>query len=569
MKKLIAAALFLATSMSAQTKLTPAKLHEIANDYYKWTQQEFPVSSSDQGMHTWDDRLTDYSPSAIEKRHAHGAKLLATVEATKPVGWSKDDKIDWILFRSQLDGANFFNAILKPESTNPDFYVGEASTAIFSLLKKDYDTAHNRALSAEARFKKMPAFFAQAKKNLTAPVKLNSQFAIESARAIDPLFKDSTDAIAKDLNPTERRSFDAARDNAIKATHDFADWLEKKLPSMKDWVPMGEAHYNFMLHRLLLLPLDAHDLAHLGDVELTRYRALESWLPDPSLADPDPKRAAHIPADQQEFLAAYQSREKEIIDFLREKKLVTLPEYLGPFLIRQLPEAFKPTSPGGFMNPPGIYDKDDSGFYFIPTYNPNSGNFYIRAAIEDPRPILGHEGIPGHFLQLSIANHLKNEIRRQQGDGVFVEGWALYGEEMMAREGLYPPNSPGFAQVMRLARYRAARIGVDVNLQTGRWTFPQAVQYFMDGGGLDKEAATGEAAGAATSPTQKICYITGKWQIMNLLGRYRDRKGASFRLGEFHDELLSHGSLPLSVIAWIMLDDPSDLEKAIGMKLLQ
>jgi len=562
MKKLMAAVLFFATSMSAQPKL-----HEIANDYYKWTQQEFPVNSSDQGMHTWDDRLTDYSPAAIQVRHAHVAQLLVTIQEMNRTGWSKDATIDWILFRSQLESANFSNNILKPESTNPDFYVSEVSTAIFSLLKKDYDTPRNRALSAEARFKKMQAFFAQAEKNLTAPVKLNSQFAIESARAIDPLFKDSTDPIAAALSASERKSFDQARDNAIKATHDFADWLEKKLPTMKDWAPMGETQYNFMLHRLLLLPIDAHDLAHLGDVELTRYRALESWLPDPSLADPDPKRAAHIPADQQEFLAAYQSREKEIIDFLREKNLVTLPGYLGPFLIRQLPEAFKPTSPGGFMNPPGIYDKDDSGFYFIPTYNPSSGNFYIRAAIEDPRPILGHEGIPGHFLQLSIANHLKNEIRRQQGDGVFVEGWALYDEEMLAREGLYPQNSPGFAQVMRLGRYRAARIGVDVNLQTGRWTFPQAVQYFMDGGGLDKEAATGEAAGAAATPTQKICYITGKWQIMNLLGRYRDRKGASFRLGEFHDDLLSHGSLPLSVIAWIMLDDPTDLEKATGMKL--
>ena len=55
------------------------------------------------------------------------------------------------------------------------------------------------------------------------------------------------------------------------------------------------------------------------------------------------------------------------------------------------------------MNPPGIYDADNGGFYFIPTYNPKSRNFYIRAAIEDPRPILGHEGIPGHFLQISIA----------------------------------------------------------------------------------------------------------------------------------------------------------------------
>jgi len=92
------------------------------------------------------------------------------------------------------------------------------------------------------------------------------------------------------------------------------------------------------------------------------------------------------------------------------------------------------------MNPPGIYDQDPSGFYFIPTYNPKSGNFYIRAAIEDPRPILGHEGIPGHFLQLSIANHLADEIRRQHSDGVFVEGWALYGEEMLMREGLYPTS---------------------------------------------------------------------------------------------------------------------------------
>ena len=65
------------------------------------------------------------------------------------------------------------------------------------------------------------------------------------------------------------------------------------------------------------------------------------------------------------------------------------------------------------MNAPGLYDKDPSGFYFIPTYDPKSRNFYIRAAIEDPRPILGHEGIPGHFLQISIANGLKNEIRRQ------------------------------------------------------------------------------------------------------------------------------------------------------------
>jgi uncharacterized protein (DUF885 family) len=140
-----------------------------------------------------------------------------------------------------------------------------------------------------------------------------------------------------------------------------------------------------------------------------------------------------------------------------------------------------------------------------------------------------------------------------------AEGWALYTEEMLSRQGLYPDGSAAQGQVLRLSRYRAARIGVDVNLHTGKWTFEEAVRYFMEAGGLDREAAEGEAAGAASSPLQKIAYMTGKWQIMGLLGRSRERKGAQFRLGAFHDELISYGTLPLSVIEWLMLDDDSGL----------
>ena len=131
------------------------------------------------------------------------------------------------------------------------------------------------------------------------------------------------------------------------------------------------------------------------------------------------------------------------------------------------------------------------------------------------------------------------------------------------RNGLYPDNSASQGQVLRLARYRSARIGVDVNLHTGKWTFEQAVEYFMEAGGLDHEAAEGEAAGAASNPTQKISYIIGKWQIMNLLGRYREKAGANFRLGQFHDELIKNGSLPLSIVEWIMLDDPSSVEQVL------
>jgi len=550
-------------AVQAQTPKTPADLRQLAAEYYNWRNQNFPVFSSDAGLHTWDNRLTDYSLSAVLARRLHAKELLAKVQAMPTADWSKEDRIDWLLFRAQLEGTVFFNRVIDFEQSDPQTYVNECSNGIFSLLKKEYDTPRNRALAATARLKQMPALIELGKQNLIKPVRLYAQLAIESARSIDSLFTDSLMTLARDLSPAEKNELVKSRDAALTSLHGFADWLERRLPGMPPFKPMGEENYNYILQNIYLLPLDANQVEMLGQAELARYRALESLLPDPSLADPNPARSKNIPPDQQAFLKAYESRQEEMINFLKTNKLISLPDYIGPFYIRQLPEAFKPTSPGGFMNPPGVYDKDPSGFYFIPTYNPASKNFYIRAAIEDPRPILGHEGIPGHFLQLSIANHLPNEIRRQHGDGIFVEGWALYGEEMLMRTGLYPNNSPGQGQILRLSRYRAARIGVDVNLHTGKWTFDQAVNYFMEAGGLDREAATGEAAGAAASPTQKITYMVGKWQIMRLLGKYRDKQGANFRLGQFHDDLLKNGSLPLSLVEWILLDDRTSLDQAL------
>ena len=556
----------LITKSSSEEVLGVAALRKMAADYYAWRNENYPVRSSDAGLHTWDNKLTDYSPVKIAARARHVRSLLEKVRAMKIDKWPKDERIDAILFRAQLEAVDFENHVLKFERTNPQGYVGECTSGIFSLLKKEYDTPRNRALAATARLKEMPALLKQGLSNLQSPVKLYAQLAMQSARSIDPLLNNSLMALDVDLAPNEHDELVRARDAALAALHGYADELEKRLPKMKDFAAMGEGNYNYYLKHVLLLPVDAREIETIGRAELARYRALEALLPDPKLADPDPSRSANIPPDQASFLKAYESREQEMINFLKEKNLITLPDYLGTFQIRQLPEAFKPTSPGGFMNPPGVYDKDPTGFYFIPTYNPQSKNFYIRAAIEDPRPILGHEGIPGHFLQLSIANHLSDEIRRQHEDGVFVEGWALYGEEMLMRTGLYPNNSPAQGQILRLSRYRSARIGVDVNLHTGRWSFEQAVKYFMEAGGLDREAAEGEAAGAASSPHQKISYIIGKWQIMNLLGRYKDQHGENFRLGQFHDDLIKNGSLPVAIIEWILLDDPTTIQKVMSEK---
>ena len=118
----------------AQQPKTPADLHKLAADYYNWRNENFPVASSDAGLQTWDNRLTDYSLSAVLARRLHAKELLAKVDAMPASGWSKDDRIDWMLFRAQIDGVVFFNRVLDFEQSDPQVYVNECSNGIFSLL---------------------------------------------------------------------------------------------------------------------------------------------------------------------------------------------------------------------------------------------------------------------------------------------------------------------------------------------------------------------------------------------------------------------------------------------------
>ena len=250
----------------AQQPATPVDLRKLADDYYNWRNQNFPVASSDAGLHTWDNQLTDYGLSALLARRLHVKEVLGKVRSMQTAKWSKDDRIDWLLFRSELEGAEFFNRVIDFEETDPQTYVNECSNGIFSLLKKEYDTPRNRSLAATARLKQMPFVIEQGKHNLNRPVRLYSQLAIDSARSIDSLFTDSLMTLAKDLPPTEKNDLIKARDAALASIHGFADWLERRLPGMVPFKPMGEENYNYLLKNVYLLPIDAKQLEMLSQV---------------------------------------------------------------------------------------------------------------------------------------------------------------------------------------------------------------------------------------------------------------------------------------------------------------
>src|SRR4030095_6867434 len=202
------------STIHAQNPITPAELRKMAADYYTWRNENFPVASSDSGLPTWDTRRTAYALAAILSRRLHARELLDKVQKIDTKSWSKDDRIDWLLFRAQLEGVVFFNRVINFEETDPQTYVNECSNGIFSLLKKEYDTPRNRALSATARLKQMPFVIEQGKRPLVRPARLYAQLAIDSARSIDSLFTDSLMTLAKDLSPAEKAELVKARDEA-------------------------------------------------------------------------------------------------------------------------------------------------------------------------------------------------------------------------------------------------------------------------------------------------------------------------------------------------------------------
>src|SRR5436305_3111492 len=250
----------LITNANQDHVMGAAALHKLANDYYNWRNENSPVASSNRGLHTWDDKLPDFSPAKIAEEAQHVHALLEKVRAMKIDTWPKDEQIDAILFRAQLENIDFGNRVLKFERTNPQTYIGECVSAIFSLLKKEYDTPRKRALSATARLKAMPPMLKQGLTNLRNPVKLYAKLAIDSARSIDPLFKDSLMALDVDpstglrtgLAPSEHEELIKACDAALAAAHSYADELEKRMPKMLDFVPMGEANDIYYLKRVLL-----------------------------------------------------------------------------------------------------------------------------------------------------------------------------------------------------------------------------------------------------------------------------------------------------------------------------
>ena len=205
----------------------------------------------------------------------------------------------------------------------------------------------------------------------------------------------------------------------------------------------------------------------------------------------------------------------------------------------------------------GTPDGSRPGRLFINTYNATDRNLYNVEAIAY------HEGIPGHHLQISIAQELTGipEFRKYSGYTAYTEGWAFYAERLGKDVGFYQDPYSDYGR-LEGEIWRAIRLVVDTGVHSQRWTRDQMVQYFHDHSNIDETSIQSEVDRYIAWPSQALAYKIGQLKILELRDRAQKALGDKFDIRAFHDQVLDAGALPLDLLeqridAWIASQTPA------------
>jgi hypothetical protein len=472
---------------------------------------------------------------------------------------SPDSQIDRELLISNIKTELFFLERLRPWEKSPFFYAQECIYGIYYLTLRDFAPVSRRARRVAERMADVPRLLREARALVQSPSRTHTIAAVGMLESGEELFARTAEELGRQAPDMRSRLLSNSK-AAVRAMREYREHLGGILPGLGDDFAMGKENYDEYLRAKHLLAFDSDSLLRLGQNVLAQsdslIRVLEARRRRHLESHPEPLELVVSPPDdfsRHDVLDYYQEEIARMRSWVAEKGIATVPDYVGRLQIVETPAFLRPVLPGIAMEPPAPLDSARTSYFYVrPLPSPlDSGarqRYYDTIRRRGFRGSVVHEGHPGHHLQLSIANHHPSFIRRLQSNTVLIEGWALYCEEIVVEQGLYPDD--GFLSLKWLGgvRFRAARVVLDVMLHTGRMTYEDGVRFLMQRAGADSAYASGEVLRYCLEPGQPMSYLVGKIQIMQLREELRKREGESFDLRAFHDRLLREGSIPVTLI---------------------
>ena len=532
-------------------------LSELNDSFWQWRAQEQPFTGDDiPRIERPAGLVVDWSPQTIAQR----LQQLDLFEQrwkglAPPAQTSVHDQVDYRLLGSALARVQWELSIEQTWKRNPQFYVDQTLGSVFVLLLQPPPFAESRQQEIVARIKQIPATLQAARENLTDMRQPFIQLAIESLDHVSERSKQMETALTPQLSAANKEALQQLTPAARTALTQYRAWLETKLPTARKDTAIGRENYLFFLRNVALLPYTPEQLLAMSQQEWSRSVAFEAYQ-QTRLAGAPP--APLFPsADAQ--IQAEKVAEERVRTFLMDQGILTVPKWMKHYHNLLLPaylESFQDLGVTDDLTGPSRLDQD--GTSYIRTPSPDLGFFNLSTA-HDPRPILIHEGVPGHYFQLCLGWHNPDPIRRHYYDSGANEGLGFYAEEMMLQAGFLDDNPHTRETIYSFMRLRALRVEVDVKLALGEFTLQQAADYLARTVPMDRATALDEAAMFSSTPGQGISYQIGKLEITQLLSDARRKQGADFSMLQFNNFVWNNGNVPIALQRWELLQDATEV----------
>jgi len=521
-----------------------------------------PETATQLGDHRFDDRLGDLSPDGVATRADLLQDALQALDGVDDDGLTPDDRVDREILRTSVAAELWRLEELREHEHDPLVHL--PGKALYPLLARESGEPMARALAVAARLAAVPHHLDVARAQLTSMPRVHVETAIDQARGTAELLEADLDELLERA-PSARGPVDAVRGPAADALEDFARWLESRLPESDADPRLGEQRFAAKLWYAL-------DTETAPDVLLTRaesdLQAVEEEIAELAsgiegappragqVRDVLDRLAAQAPVTDASILPLCREALDQVTSRVRELDLVGVPD--DPVEIVVMPASRRGVSVA-YCDPPGPLEPHGpdgvplpSLFAVAPTppgWTPERvASFYREYNGHMVRNLSVHEGVPGHVLQLAHAARHRGTTRVRSAfwSGPFVEGWAVYAEELVAAAGLGgPPEDDDALRMQRLKMLLRSTINaiLDVRVHARGMTEAEAVRLMTERGHQEEGEAAGKWRRALLTSAQLSTYYTGYHEVRDAVARLRAaRPGVSDRA--VHDEVLAHGSPP-------------------------
>jgi uncharacterized protein (DUF885 family) len=563
------------TAQSGSVDARVANLHKLLDEQWEYNLRNSPEFASILGDKRYNDRLSDFSQAAIDRDNAQTKVFLREFEAVDATGFPEQEKLNRDLMvrnlRESVESQRFKEWEMPVNQMNGlHIDLPQLITSLSFETVKDYD-------DYIARLKQFPRVFGDAvvqmrkgmADGLMPPKILLVQVVSQAGNIAAQKAEDTPFAIPTTQFPKEFSAADQARlrngvlaairDSVLPTYAKFTAFVRDEYAprgrlDIGTWaLPDGAARYAFDVRRSTTTNMTPDEIHQLGLREVARieteqlaiakklgFADLKSFRDSiPKMPSLHPKSREQILDEYRHYIAQMTARLPELFGRLPKAKLEVLP--IEPFREKEASTSYNQGTPDGSR----------PGHVFVNTYD------FANQLIINNESTAYHEGVPGHHMQISIAQELPAlpPFRQQAGYTAYVEGWALYAERLGKEIGFYQNPYIDYGRLDD-EMLRAIRLVVDTGIHDKHWTREQVVQYFRDHSSENEAGLQSETDRYIAWPAQALAYKVGQLTFLRIRDQARTALGPKFDIRAFHDELLGAGALPMDVLeqrmaAWI------------------